>query len=323
VKAVVCREYGPPSLLRVEEVPDPEPGAGEVVVDVRAASVNFPDVLVVENRYQLKPELPFSPGSEAAGVVRAVGSGVERVKRGDAVVAITLLGAFAEQVKTDARRVLPMPPGMDFVTAAAFPLAFGTADHALVDRAALQANETLLVLGAAGGAGLAAIDVGTAIGARVIACASTEAKLSICREHGADAMIDYEREPFRDRLRELAPGGVDVVFDPVGGRYTEPALRSCAWRGRFLVVGFASGEIPRVRLNLALLKGCSIVGVFWGDFVRREPDAFARSMARLHQWYAEGLLKVQVSQTLRLDEAPRALEMMAARQIVGKVVLVP
>ena len=275
MKAVVCREYGPPSLLRVEEVPDPdpEPGAGEVVIDVRAASLNFPDVLIVQNRYQLKPELPFSPGSEAAGIV-----------------------------STDARRVLPMPSGMDFVTAAAFPLVFGTADHALIDRAALQPRETLLVLGASGGAGFAAIDVGTAIGARVIAGASTEA---------------------RRRLRELAPGGGDVVFDPVGGRYTEPALRSCAWRGRFLVVGFASSEIPRVPLNLALLKGCSIVGVFWGDFVRREPDAFARSMARLHRWYAEGRLKVSVSQTVKLDEAPRALEMMAARQIVGKVVLVP
>jgi len=323
VKAVVCREYGPPSRLRVEDVPDPVPGAGEVVVDVRAASVNFPDVLIVENRYQLKPELPFSPGSEAAGIVRAVGANVSHVGPGDPVIAITLFGAFAEQVRTEASRVLPMPAGMDFVTAAAFPLVYGTADHALTDRAGLAAGETLLVLGASGGVGLAAIDVGKALGARVIACASTEEKLAVCREHGADETIDYEREPFRARVRELAPGGLDVVFDPVGGRYTEPALRSCGWRGRFLVVGFAAGEIPRVRLNLALLKGCSIVGVFWGDFVRREPRHFAESLARLARWFAEGRLKIAVSLTVPLEEAPRALEMMAARQTVGKVVIVP
>jgi NADPH:quinone reductase len=323
VKAVVCREFGPPSLLRIEDVPDLEPRPGEVVVTIGAASLNFPDLLIIQNRYQLRPPLPFSPGSEAAGIVRSVGAGVTQVRPGDAVIALPLVGAFAEQLRVEASCVVPIPAGMDFVHASAFVLAYSTAEHALSDRGELQPGEQLLVLGASGGVGLAAIEVGKALGAHVIACASTDEKLAACRAQGADETINYDREPFRDRIRELTGGrGPDVVFDPVGGRYSEPALRSCAWRGRFLVVGFATGEIPRVRLNLALLKGCSIVGVFWGDFVRREPERFAASVKRLGEWHREGRLNVRISRTLPLDQAPAALEMMANREVVGKVVLV-
>jgi len=253
-----------------------------------------------------------------------VGEGVATLKPGDAVVAITLYGAFAEQVKTNQSRVLPLPGGMDFVTASAFLLAYGTADHALRDRAQLQAGETLLVLGAAGGVGIAAIEVGKALGARVIACASTEEKLAFCRRHGADDTINYERDNLRERLKALTGGaGSDVVFDPVGGPYTERAIRSCGWRGRHLVVGFAAGDIPRIALNLALLKGCSIVGVFWGDFVRREPRAFADSVAQLGRWYEEGKLTVPVSATLPLERAVEALVMLASRQATGKIVITP
>ena len=323
MKAIVCREYGPPSTLTIEEVPEPVPGPGEVVVSVKAASVNFPDLLIIQNRYQIKPARPFSPGSEAAGVVKAVGAGVTHVKPGDDVVAITLHGAFAEEVKVDATRVLPMPAGMDFAAASAFLLTYGTADHGLGDRGQLQPGETLLVLGASGGAGIAAIDVGKALGGRVVACASTESKLAVCREHGADETINYADENFRERVRALTAGrGVDVVYDPVGGSYAEPALRSCAWRGRFLVVGFASGDIPRIPLHLALLKGCSIVGVFWGDFVRREPQAFGASVARLTRWYEEGRLQIPISATFPLERAPEALERVAKREVVGKIVLI-
>ncbi len=323
MKAVVCREFGPPSALAVEDLPEPTPGPGEVVVSVRAASVNYPDLLIIQNRYQLKPPLPFSPGSEAAGVVMAAGAGVTHVKPGDAVVALPLFGAFAERLTTSADRVVPMPDGMDEVTASAFLIAYGTADHALRDRGQLHAGETLLVLGAAGGAGIAAVEVGKALGARVIACASTEDKLAFCREHGADDTINYEQDDVRGRIRELTGGrGVDVVYDAVGGRYAEPAVRACAWRGRFLVVGFAAGDIPRIPLNLALLKGCSIVGVFWGDFMRREPGAFAESVAQLGRWRREGRLRVPVTATFPLERAREALEAMARREVIGKQVIV-
>ena len=322
MKAVLCKAYGPPETLVFEEVDPPVPGPGEAVVSVKAASVNFPDVLIIENKYQLKPPLPFSPGSELAGVVSAVGDGVTAFSPGDRVMAITGYGAFAEAVKTDARRLLGVPAGMDFATAAAFGLTYATSEHALVDRGALKAGETLLVLGAAGGVGLAAIEIGRILGARVIACASTDDKLAVCREHGADETINYATEDLRDRIKALTGGnGADVVYDPVGGSYTELALRSIAWRGRLLVVGFAAGEIPRIPLNLTLLKGCSIVGVFWGDFARREPEHFAEAMARLGGWYAEGRLKPHISATFPLDRAADALALMAARKATGKVVL--
>ena len=322
MKAVLCKAYGPPESLVVEDIPSPEAGPGEVVVSVKAASVNFPDVLIIQNKYQVKPPLPFSPGSELAGVVKQLGDGVADVKIGDRVMAITGYGAFAEEVKTDARRVLPIPSGMDFATAAAFGLTYATSDHALRDRGALKPGESLLVLGASGGVGLAAIEIGKAIGARVIACASTGEKLGVCREHGADDTINYATEDLRDRIKALTAGnGADVVYDPVGGPYTELALRSIAWRGRLLVVGFAAGDIPKIPLNLTLLKGCSIVGVFWGEFTRREPDGFAEEMRQLGQWYREGKLKPHVSQTFPLERAADALTQMAERKVTGKVVL--
>jgi len=322
VKAVLCKQYGPPETLVVEELPSPRAGPGEAVVSVKAASVNFPDVLIIQNKYQFKPPLPFSPGSELAGVVKEVGAGVSSVRPGDKVMAFTTYGAFAEEVKTDAARLLPIPDGMDFKTAAAFVLTYGTSDHALRDRGSLRAGETLLVLGAAGGVGLAAIEIGKALGARVIACASSDEKLAVCREHGADATINYAAEDLRERIKSLTEGqGVDVIYDPVGGAYSEPAFRSIAWRGRMLVVGFAAGEIPKLPLNLALLKGASVVGVFWGDFARREPKAFAGSIAQLGLWFREGKLRPHVSKIFPLEKAADALRLMAARQVKGKVVL--
>src|SRR5207245_10806718 len=250
--------------------------------------------------------------SEVAGVVKAIGDGVDNVKSGDKVMAVTTYGAFAEEVKTPATRLVPIPDGMDYPTAAAFLLTYGTSEHALRDRGQLKAGETLLVLGAAGGVGIAAIEIGKALGARVIACASTEDKLAVCRAPGADATIDYAAEDLRERIKALTNGnGPDVVYDPVGGPYTELALRSIAWRGRLLVVGFAAGEIPKIPLNLTLLKGCSIVGVFWGDFSRREPERFAASIRQLAAWYAEGKLKPHVSQTFPLARAADALTLMA------------
>lgn len=324
MRAVVCKQHGPPESLVVEEVPSPVPGPGEVVVSMRAASLNFPDVLIIQNKYQVKPALPFSPGSELSGVVKDVGDGVTRVKPGDRVLALTTYGAFAEDVKTHESRLLPMPDGMDFPTAAAFSMTYGTSDHALSDRGALKAGETLLVLGAAGGVGLAAVEIGKALGARVIACASTAEKLEVCRAHGADGTINYTTDDLRERVKALTGGrGIDVVYDAVGGPYTEPALRSTAWRGRLLVVGFASGEIPKIPLNLALLKGCSIVGVFWGDFARREPEAFAARAQQLGAWFREGKLKPHVSTILPLDRVVDALNLMASRQVHGKVVLTP
>ncbi len=322
VKAVLCKQYGPPETLVVEELPSPRAGPGEAVVSVKAASVNFPDVLIIQNKYQFKPPLPFSPGSELAGVVKEVGAGVSSVRPGDRVMAFTTYGAFAEEVKTEAARLLPIPDGMDFKSAAAFVLTYGTSDHALRDRGALRAGETLLVLGAAGGVGLAAIEIGKALGARVIACASSDEKLAVCREHGADATINYAAEDLRERIKSLTEGqGVDVIYDPVGGAYSEPAFRSIAWRGRLLVVGFAAGEIPKLPLNLALLKGASVVGVFWGDFARREPKAFAGSIAQLGLWFREGKLRPHVSKIYPLEKAADALRLMAARQVKGKVVL--
>jgi NADPH2:quinone reductase len=322
MKAVVCKQYGPPESLVLEELPSPRPGPGEVVISVKAASVNFPDVLIIQNKYQFKPPLPFSPGSELAGVVKEAGAGVRDFQPGDRVMAFTTYGAFAEEVKLEATRLVPMPKGMDFATGAAFLLTYGTSDHALRDRAALQAGETLLVLGAAGGVGLAAIEIGSALGARVIACASSEAKLAVCRSHGADATIDYAAEDLRERIKALTDGrGVDVVYDAVGGPYSEPAFRSLAWRGRHLVVGFAAGEIPKLPLNLALLKGASLVGVFWGDFTRREPRAFAQSLAQLGRWYAEGKVHPHVSQTLPREQAAHAIPPHASPQAQGKVVL--
>ncbi|HXG90711.1 MAG TPA: NADPH:quinone oxidoreductase family protein [Vicinamibacterales bacterium] len=324
MKAVLCTQYGPADLLELRDVPSLAPGPHDVVVAVKAASVNFPDVLIIQNKYQFKPPLPFSPGSELAGVVRAVGAEVRGITIGDRVMAFTTFGAFAEEVAVDAARVLPIPASMDFDTAAALLLTYGTMDHALRDRGHVKAGETVLVLGASGGIGIASIEIAKALGARVIACASTDDKLAVCREHGADEVINYVREDLRERIKVFTGGrGVDVIADPVGGPYTEPALRSMAWRGRLLVVGFAAGDIPKIPLNLTLLKGCSIVGVFWGDYLRREPEAFAASVAQLGVWHAAGIISPHISATFPLTRAADAIKMMAARQVIGKVVIRP
>jgi len=323
LKALLCKQFGPPESLVLEDVPSPKPGPGEVVVAIKAASVNFPDVLIIQNKYQVKPPLPFSPGSELAGVVKEIGADVKNVKPGDKVIAFTTFGAFAEEVKTEAARLLPMPEGMGFDAAASFILTYGTTDHALRDRAQLKSGESLLVLGAAGGVGVAAIEIGKALGARVVACASSDDKLAVCREHGADETINYVDEDLRERIKALCAGkGVDVIYDAVGGPYTEPAFRSIAWRGRHLVIGFAAGDIPKLPLNLALLKGAAVVGVFWGDFTRREPQAFAESARQLARWYQEGRLKPHVSATFPLAKAADAMNLLASRKAKGKVVVI-
>jgi NADPH2:quinone reductase len=324
MKAVVCKAWGLPDTLAVEELADLRAGPGQVVIDVRAAGVNFPDVLIIQGKYQFKPELPFTPGNELSGVVREVGAGVGHVKPGDRVIAFIPTGAFATQALAPASVVIPMPPGMDFDTAAAITLTYGTSHHAVVDRAQLKAGETMLVLGAAGGVGLAAIEIGKALGARVIAAASTDEKLAVCKAHGADALINYSSGDLREAIKAATDGkGPDVVYDPVGGDYTEAAFRSIGWRGRYLVVGFANGEIPRLPLNLMLLKGASLVGVFWGEFAKREPKANMQAMGQMLGWMAEGKLKPLVSGRYALDQVPQALQDMAARKVTGKIVINP
>jgi NADPH2:quinone reductase len=324
MKAVRCKAWGMPESLVVEELAPLVAGDGEVVIDVKAAGVNFPDVLIIQGKYQVKPALPFTPGSELAGVVSSVGAGVSHVKVGDRVIAFVAQGAFAEQAVAAAAAVMPMPPGMDFDTAAAITLTYGTSHHAVVDRAGLKAGETMLVLGAAGGVGLAAIEIGKALGATVIACASTDEKLAVCRAHGADATINYSSEDLRAAIKAATGGkGPDVIYDPVGGIYTEPAFRSIGWRGRYLVVGFANGEIPQLPLNLMLLKGASLVGVFWGEFAKREPKANLAGMRQLLGWLAEGKIRPRISGRYALAEASSALADMAARKVTGKVVIVP
>jgi NADPH2:quinone reductase len=324
MKAILCKTWGLPDTLVVEELPDVVPAAGQVAIKVEAAGVNFPDVLIIQNKYQFKPELPFTPGSELAGVITAVGEGVTNLKVGDKVLAFVSQGAFAQQIAVPAQAVMPMPPGLDFDTAAAVTLTYGTSHHAVVDRAQLKAGETMLVLGAAGGVGLAAIEIGKALGARVIAAASTDEKLAVCREHGADATINYTTQDLREAIKAETGGkGPDVIYDPVGGVYAEPAFRSIGWRGRYLVVGFANGEIPKLPLNLALLKGASLVGVFWGEFARREPKVNAAAMRELMEWMAQGKIKPHISGRYALADTPKALNDMAARKVTGKVVIQP
>jgi NADPH:quinone reductase len=324
MKAVVCKAWGLPETLVVQELPAPQAGPGQVVIEVKAAGVNFPDVLIIEGKYQFKPELPFTPGSEVAGVVLQVGDGVTAFKAGDRVIAFSATGAFAEQIVVPVHALMPMPPGMDFDTAAAITLTYGTSHHGVVDRAALKAGETMLVLGAAGGVGLAAIEIGKALGARVIACASSEQKLAVCREHGADATIDYSSGDLREAIKAATDGkGPDVIYDPVGGAYTEQAFRAIGWRGRLLVVGFANGDIPKLPLNLTLLKGASVLGVFWGEFAKREPKANAAAMGQLLGWLAEGKIRPRISRRYALAETGAALADMAARKVTGKVVIVP
>jgi NADPH2:quinone reductase len=310
--------------LAVEEQPAPEAGAGQVVIEVKAAGVNFPDVLITQGKYQFRPEPPFSPGGEVAGIVRQVGDGVTDLALGDRVIAVFPWGGYAEQVATEAARAVRIPDGVGFDEAAGFLQAYGTSYYALVDRAALRQGETLAVLGAAGGVGLAAIEIGKLLGARVVACASSQDKLAICREHGADELVDYSREDLKERLKALSGGqGVDVVYDPVGGDYSEQALRAIGWCGRHLVVGFAAGDIPKIPLNLVLLKSCQIVGVFWGVHVGRERERHLENVAQLLGWLAEGKLRPHVSGRYRFEKARDALVQVMERRAVGKLVLVP
>ena len=324
MRAVLCQQWGPPDQLIVGEVVPREPKAGEVRIRIKAAGVNFPDALIVQGKYQLQPPFPFTPGAEVAGDVISVGAGVKHFCAGDRVAAFCGIGGFAEEVVASACVVMPLPADMGYPLAAAFFLAYGTAWHALRDRAQLNANETLLVLGAAGGVGLAAVEIGKAIGARVIAAASTRAKLDICKQRGADALINYESEDLREALKRLTNGnGPDVIFDPVGGTFAEPAFRSIAWRGRYLVIGFAAGPIPALAWNLPLLKGASITGVFWGEFVKREPLANLAGIAELHGWMHDGKIRPLISRTYAFDEAPQALNDLLARRAAGKLVIVP
>jgi NADPH2:quinone reductase len=289
---------------------------------VKAAGVNFPDTLIIQGKYQFKPEPPFSPGGEVAGVVKEIGEGVTRVKPGDRVIAASTYGGFAEEMMADADKVIAMPDAMEFIPASAFVLTYGTSHHALKDRAQLKAGETLLVLGASGGVGLAAIQLAKAMGARVIAAASTDAKLQVCKESGADELVNYASEDLRARVKAITSGrGVDVVYDPVGGPYSELALRDMAWKGRFLVVGFAAGDIPKVPLNLPLLKGCSIVGVFWGAFTRAEPENNRRNNEELMQLYLADKIKPHIHATYPLERAAEALNEVLSKRVSGKVVL--
>ncbi len=324
MKAVRCHAWGPPESLVVEELPALHPQAGEVLIEVDAASVNYPDVLLIQGKYQLRPELPFTPGTEIAGTVSALGEGVTSVKVGAKVIAFVGLGGFAEQAVAPAGKLIPIPPGIAAEVAAAFTMAYGTSHHAVVDRGQLKAGETMLVLGAAGGVGLAAVEIGKAVGARVIAAASSDAKLAVCKAHGADVLINYATQDLRAALKEATGGkGPGVIYDPVGGGYTEPALRSIARRGRYLVIGFANGEIPKIALNLPLLKEASLVGVFWGEFARHEPQANLAAMAQLVGWLREGKLRPLISARYPLSQAPQALGALASRSATGKVVILP
>ncbi len=324
MQAWMCETLDGPNALQWREMPTPQPGADEVVIAIHAASLNFPDLLIVQGKYQMRPELPFAPGAEFAGIIESVGASVSHLKPGMPVAALGGHGGFATHARVKALQVMPLPPGFPLRDAAAFAFTYGTAHHALVDRGALQAGETVLVLGAAGGVGTAAIQVAKAAGATVIAAASTDAKCELCKSLGADHAINYTTADLRDALKALTKGrGVDVVFDPVGGAYAEPAFRSIAWRGRYLVIGFADGRIPALPWNLPLLKGASLVGVFWGDFVRREPEANARMLGTLASQYAHDRIKPVIDQVLPLSRLAEAYARLENRQILGKMVMVP
>jgi len=323
VRAIVCTELGPASQLSVMEVDDPVAAAGEVVVDVVAAGLNFPDTLIIEGRYQFKPDLPFVPGGEAAGVISAVGDGVGHLSVGQRVIALSTYGAFAEKWAVPATGVIPIPDALDFESAAGFGLTYGTSYHALVQRARLQPSEKLLVLGAAGGVGSAAIEIGKHLGAEVIAAASTTEKLAFAADLGADHLVDYTTENLRDRIKEITGGsGVDVVYDPVGGDLTEQAFRSLAWNGRHLVVGFAAGEIPELPVNLALLKGASLVGVFWGRSLSEEPRRASQNFVELTELANAGVIHPRVSQRFTLDRYEEAFAVFEGRSVMGKAIFV-
>ncbi len=321
--AWLCENPVGVEALNWKEIPTPVPQAGQVLIRIEAASLNFPDLLIVQNKYQMKPDLPFVPGSEYAGVIEALGEGVTHLKVGQSVACLSGTGGFGTHTLAPAKLCMPLPPGFPAVDAAAFIMIYATSHHALIDRAALKAGETVLVLGAAGGVGTAAIQIAKAAGAKVIAAASTDEKCALCKSLGADETINYTTQNIREVLKTVTEGkGPDVIYDPVGGDFAEPAFRSIAWRGRYLVGGFAAGPIPALPFNLALLKGASIVGVFWGDFSRREPQANAAMMAELAQWYAQGKVKPVIDRTMPMSELKAAYAHMGSRGVMGKLVMV-
>ena len=322
MKAVVCKAWGPPESLVFEDRPSLKAAPGMVVLSVKAANVKFSDTLIIANKYQTKPELPFIPGSEVSGVVKAVGAGVDGWKVGDRVSAQSPSGGYAEEVSVEADRLQAIPDSIDFAGAAGLTSTYGTSYYALADRGQLKAGETLLVLGASGGVGLAAVEIGKAMGAKVIACASSEEKLAVCREHGADETINYTTEDMRARVKAITKGkGIDVVYDPVGGDYSELALRDMAWGGRFLVIGFAAGGIPKISLNLPLIKGCSIVGVWLGGMAKRDPVQRVEVAREIWRLYSAGKIKPHLWGTYPLAKAADALNAIAGRKVAGKVVL--
>ncbi len=323
MKAVLCKEFGPVENLVIENVAPLKAGPGQVVISVKACGINFPDGLIVQGKYQTKPPLPFSPGLEVSGVIREAGEGATGVKVGQRVIAFPGVGGLAEELVVDAGLTFPMPDSMDFASAAGFIITYATSHHALKQRGNLKPGETLLVLGAAGGVGLTAVEIGKVMGARVIAAASSDDKLALCKQYGADEVINYATENLRERIKALTGGkGVDVVYDPVGGELAEAAVRSLAWMGRFLVIGFAAGEIPKIPLNLLLLKSSSLVGVYWGAALKADPKAGREGVAELLSWYDQGKLKPYISATYPLDRAAEAIEQVTGRQTKGKVVVV-
>lgn len=324
MKALVCHAFGPIDQLTVEQIPAPLPGPAQVLIDVHAASINFPDALMVQGLYQIKPPVPFVPGAELAGTIAAVGAKVTRFKVGDPVIAMAGTGAFAEQCAADELRTMPLPEGMDFAQGAALLLVYGTSIHALRTIGKLQPGENLLVLGAGGGVGIAAVQIAKALGARVLAAASSADKLALASEAGADSCIDYTKDDWRKQVEALTEGkGVDVVYDAVGGAYSEPALRATAWRGRYLIVGFAAGEIPKLPLNLALLKERALLGVFWGDAMRRDPAQLLVDVKQLSTWFTEGRFRPPVTERVPLEGAMAAIQRLAGRQAKGKIVVLP
>lgn len=324
MKAVVCKELGLADKLVYDEVADPKPGKGEVLVDVKAAGLNFPDTLIIQGKYQFQPDLPFTPGGEGAGVISEVGEGVSHLKPGDRVIFMTQMGAFAEKVVVPAITAIPMPEGLDDKVAAGITLTYGTSYHALKQRAQLQPGETVLVLGAAGGVGIATVELAKAMGAKVIAAASTDEKLAFCKESGADELINYSTEDMKARLKEITGGkGVDVIYDPVGGDYTETAFRNMAAGGRHLVIGFAAGDIPKVPINLCLLKQASLVGVFWGAWARSDPSAQIQNMVEILGMLKEGKIRASVNDVFPLSEVEAAYACLTERRAKGKVILTP
>lgn len=323
MRAIVCETWGLPETLVLKNVPDPEPGPGEVVVKVLAAGVNFPDFLIIQKKYQVQPELPFIPGAELCGEVLRVGEGVQHLRLGDRIAAVCQVGGFAEQAAIPAAQCMKVPATLDPKVAAGFLLAYGTSWHAVHDRGALQPGETMLVLGAAGGVGLAAVQIGKALGARVVAAASSDEKIALCQQHGADEGINYATEDLRAGIKRTCGKGPDVIYDPVGGKYSEQAFRSIGWRGRHLVVGFAAGEIPAIPLNLTLLKGASLVGVFWGDYARREPAHWMADFQAMMAHIEDGKLTPLISKSYPLDQTAQALTDMSERKVTGKIVVTP